>query len=157
MIHVLAPNRPNLPKIKSVFLAGSIEMGKAENWQNKLVNMFKNEEIIFFNPRRDTWNSNWVHDPTPGTKFHEQVEWELDYLKKADFVIFYFDPKTQSPITLLELGYVVGMKKEAVICCPDGYYRKGNVVMTSKINNIPVLNTFNELYESLLNKINFNI
>lgn len=49
MIHVKAPNR-----VKTVFLAGSIEMGKAEMWQDRLATTVADmEDIVLFNPRRD--------------------------------------------------------------------------------------------------------
>ena len=128
-----------------IFLAGSIEMGRAEPWQDRLANELVDQDVILFNPRREDWDSSWVQDPTPGTKFHEQVMWELDHINKADCVIFYFDPNTQSPITLLELGYVIGSRKQTIVCCPDGYFRKGNVVITSNLIGLPVLNSFEEL------------
>jgi len=36
--------------------------------------------------------------------FVEQVTWELNALAYADLILMYFDPRTKSPITLLELG-----------------------------------------------------
>jgi nucleoside 2-deoxyribosyltransferase len=138
-----------LPAVR-IFTAGSIEMGKATPWQDKLVKLFSDrDDIVFFNPRRADWNSSWVQDPTPGTQFHTQVSWELDHIEKADLVIFYFDPKTQSPITLLELGHCLGQDKPILVCCPDGYFRKGNVVIICERHNIKVMNTFDELATAL--------
>lgn len=149
MIHVKAPN-----KIKTVFLAGSIEMGKAEMWQERLAaNVADIEDVVLFNPRRDDWDSSWKQDPTPGTQFHEQVSWELEHIRKADLVVFYFDPNTQSPITLMELGFVIGSGMQALVCCPDGYFRKGNVVITSELTRTPVFNTFEELLRELRHKL----
>lgn len=138
-----------------IFTAGSIEMGKAEPWQDKLVNEFtENDNVVFFNPRRPDWDSSWVQDPTPGTQFHTQVSWELDHIEKANIVVFYFDPKTQSPITLLELGHTLGQYKNIIVCCPDGYFRKGNVVITCAKHNVEVLNTYEELVTNLKGQIN---
>src|SRR3990167_954336 len=109
----------------SVFLAGSIEMGKAENWQDKVERLLANEDIIIYNPRRDDWNSSWVQSKD-NPQFREQVEWELDHLEKADWAFFYFDPNTKSPITLLELG-LYAKKNEVILVCPEGFWRKGNV------------------------------
>ena len=40
-----------------VFLAGSIEMGAAENWQDAITKDFEDyEDLIFLNPRRDSWD-----------------------------------------------------------------------------------------------------
>lgn len=42
----------------SVFLAGSIEMGAAEDWQDKLTKLLNHPNIDYIlNPRRDDWDS----------------------------------------------------------------------------------------------------
>ena len=144
----------NMNGIIKIFTAGSIEMGKAEPWQDRLVKIFdNNDKVVFMNPRRADWDSSWAQDPTPGTKFHTQVSWELDHIEKADIVVFYFDPKTQSPITLLELGHCLGSHKRVIVCCPDGFFRKGNVVITCARHNVPVLNTFEDLVKELRKNI----
>lgn len=113
-----------------VFLAGSIEMGKAENWQTKVaLELGKIPTVTILNPRREQWDNSWEQSIT-NPVFKEQVDWELDCLEVADLVIFYFDPNTKSPITLLELGMMsqtVRFGKQLIVCCPNGFYRKGNV------------------------------
>jgi hypothetical protein len=47
-------------------------------------------------------------------------------MENADLIALYFDPKTKSPISLLELGLFANSKK-LVVCCPEGFWRKGNV------------------------------
>lgn len=112
-----------------VFLAGSIEMDTAENWQTKIANKLKQiDRLTILNPRRAQWDSSWeqsINHP----KFNEQVNWELDGIDSADTVLFYFDPNTKSPVTLMELGIVLGASedKNVIVCCPDGFWRKGNV------------------------------
>lgn len=115
----------------SVFLAGSIEMGKAEDWQTKLtdkiINNYNLEKLIVVNPRRDDWNNEWKQDKSD-SKFYEQVQWELNHIEASDFCVVYFDKDTKSPITLLELGIMSQMKPSNVIVyCPKGFYRYGNV------------------------------
>jgi hypothetical protein len=111
----------------SVFLAGSIEMGKAVDWQQKVTAALTPFDVAVLNPRRADWDSTWVQDIN-NPHFKGQVEWELLGLEKASKVIFYFDPQTQSPITLLELGFLAARAPEKMlVCCPDGFWRKGNV------------------------------
>jgi hypothetical protein len=135
----------------SIFLAGSIEMGLAEPWQEKLVNEFKDSGLTFLNPRRDDWDSSWEQKAS-NPQFSQQVNWELDALEYSDIIVFYFDPKTQSPITLMELGlfasYNLGCKP-IVVCCPDGFWRKGNVEIVCNRFGINVLNTFDELVKEM--------
>lgn len=149
MIEVKAPKRISFSKY-TVFLAGSIEMDTADRWQEKLVSKFSMyDNLQFLNPRRDDWDKN-IKQSISDPKFSEQVNWELDGIETADVVVFYFDPKTMSPITLLELGYVIGSGQEAIICCPDGFWRKGNIEIMAQREHVTLVNTFNELCEELL-------
>jgi hypothetical protein len=112
----------NMP---SVFLAGSIEMGKAVDWQTQLTNELQDLNVSVLNPRRDDWDSSW-EQKKENDQFREQVEWELEALEHCDVIALYFDPATKSPISLLELGIHTGGGK-LVVCCPEGFWRKGNV------------------------------
>ena len=128
-----------------MFLAGSIEMGNAEDWQAEIISLLPKDNTVILNPRRDDWDSSWeqsVNNP----QFCEQVEWELDALEKAHIILMHFDPKTKSPITLLELGLFAIKKPESLIVhCPDGYWRKGNVDMVCRRYGIQQVKTLEEL------------
>lgn len=134
MKHIKAPDRSYEPHSgMSVFFAGSIEMGAAEPWQEELAQKlsgFSDDELIVYNPRRPDWDSSWTQDPAEGTQFYDQVTWELDHIDKADLVVFYFDPNTKSPITLLELGTCLAKQKSVLVYCPEEYFRHGNVYLT---------------------------
>ena len=132
--------------MRSVFLAGSIEMGVAELWQDKVSEDLKGMYHIF-NPRRDSWDSSWEQS-IENSKFSQQVNWELDSLDKADYIIFYFDPKTKSPITLMELGLHAN-SRNILVCCPEGYWRKGNVDVVCNKYNIPMFETLNDIIRNL--------
>lgn len=136
-----------------VFLAGSIEMDIAEKWQTKLSEKLETiDNLTILNPRRNYWDSSWKQDIN-NMYFNEQVTWELDGIKNSDTIIFYFDPKTKSPITLMELGIVSQMPvdKNVIVCCPEGFYRKGNVdIVCSRMNhiNLLIVHNLNELIET---------
>ncbi len=111
---------------RSVFLAGSIEMGKAEDWQNSVGEILIANGWNVFSPRRDDWDSTWeqsINNP----QFRAQVEWELHALEECQAVLFYFQPYTLSPISLLEFGMHAPWFKRTALVCPEGYWRKGNV------------------------------
>jgi hypothetical protein len=123
---------------RSVFLAGSIEMGRAADWQTQLVSELARDDITFLNPRRDEWDATWrqsIDEP----RFRDQVEWELDGLDRADVIAMWFAPDTQAPITLLELGLHARGGK-LVVGCPDGYWRKGNIEIVCARHAIPLAN-----------------
>ncbi len=158
MIEIQSPNRPKYDDnfkydMPTIFLAGSIEMGIAENWQTKIVNSLKsNPFCAIFNPRRDNWDSSWEQKES-NSQFNEQVTWELDYIDKADLVLFYFDPNTKSPVTLLELGIALASKKNMIVCCPEGFYRKGNVDITCSKFGVKVYSKIDEVI-SILRELN---
>lgn len=131
-----------------VFLAGSIEMGKAEDWQERITKeLNKYDEIAVLNPRRDDWDSSW-EQTIENKDFKEQVEWELSSMEAADLIVMYFDKDTKSPITLLELGLNV-KGKQMVVCCPDGFYRKGNVEVVCDYYGFELIHSFDELIDRL--------
>lgn len=125
---------------KTVFLAGSIEMGAARDWQDELI-MFledalpEDTHVTIFNPRRKDWDSSWVQSKD-NPQFRQQVEWELECLGKADLIVMHFVPGTMSPISLLELG--LHSDKSIIVYCPEGFARKGNVDIVCEKLNIPV-------------------
>lgn len=131
----------------SIFLAGSIEMGMAEDWQKRVVNSLKDVNCTILNPRRDVWDKTWVQSKD-NPKFREQVEWELDGIESANAVFFYFDPNTKSPITLMELGLVAGSNTQfCYVCCPEGFWRKGNVDIVCERNDITMFESLDVAIE----------
>lgn len=135
---------------KSIFLAGSIEMGSAEDWQSELASRLL-VDFNVFNPRRDEWDPSWEQKfETP--HFSQQVRWELDALDKADIILIYFSPNTKSPISLLELGLYASSGKVHVVC-PEGFWRKGNVDIVCNTYNIPQYRTINEFVDFYLKNV----
>lgn len=128
-MQIIFPDTPLLFEndLPSVFLAGSIDMGKAIDWQQSLCNELSKAQWngYVLNPRRPDWDNSWEQhiDNIP---FRKQVEWELEGLEKASLIVFYFAPESKAPITLLELGLHAKSGK-CVVCCPEGFWRKGNI------------------------------
>jgi hypothetical protein len=119
-----------------VFLAGSIEMGAAEDWQASLTAALGDLDVAVLNPRRDDWDSSW-RQSIDDARFRGQVEWELDGLDRADLVAMWFAPDTRAPITLLELGLTARAGK-LVVGCPEGYWRRGNVEVVCARFGLPL-------------------
>jgi nucleoside 2-deoxyribosyltransferase len=154
VIEVKAPARFDHSYSYRIFLAGSIEMGTAEKWQNRLAKDLAEQEVVLLNPRRDDWDSSWVQEAS-NPQFAEQVNWEQDEMVNADTVIFYFDPTTKSPITLMELGLMLGLApRKVIVCCPDGFWRKGNVEIMCYRHRVPMVSSYQELINKLLSKLN---
>lgn len=141
----------------SIFLAGSIEMGTAIDWQQKVADYFKHsavcDRVVLFNPRRDNWDSSWEQS-IENPQFYQQVNWELNALEKCDLIFMYFAPNTKSPISLLELGKFADSHK-LIVCCPEGFWRKGNVDIVCDRYGIPAYPDFNNAICALESKIAF--
>lgn len=149
---VIAPNKwQREAEQKIVFLAGSIAMGLAEEWQAEIGNKLAELGIMVLNPRRTNWDASWVQH-IENDLFREQVEWELQGLEQSDWIIFYFAPDTQAPVTLLELGLWARSGK-CVVCCPDGFWRKGNVDIVCARYQVPQVSSLQGLYDFLQKRI----
>jgi hypothetical protein len=127
----------------SIFLAGTIDMGNSEDWQTKIANRYKDKDLVFYNPRRDSWDSSW-EQTIENPQFYQQVNWELNALDKCDIIILNFLETSQSPISLLELGLYANTKK-IFVCCPDKFYRSGNVQVVCDRIGIPIFQNIEEL------------
>ena len=147
MIKIQAPN-PTPSEYKdnfTLFLAGSISMETAEHWQKRVVEALKDcKRLTIYNPRRADWDSSWVQS-IDNPQFREQVEWELDHLGKSNLVIFYFDPSTKSPITLMELGMMSNpWSPLTLVVCPKGFWRRGNVEIFCNREGIEFFETLDD-------------
>lgn len=109
----------------------------------KIIAATEKLDITFLNPRRKNWDASWK-ESVENPQFKEQVNWELNALELADWIIFYFDKATKSPITLLELGLFATSKK-LMVCCPEGYWKKGNVDIVCQRNQIPQVDNLKAL------------
>lgn len=154
--HVKAPTFADYSG-KKVFLAGSIEMGAAPKWQPIVADALASSVklragLTIIDPRRDDWDSSWqqrIDDPA----FNEQVNWELSNIDSSDLIFFYLAPGTVSPISLMELGYVLGAKKQVVVCCPLEFARSGNVDVICARHNVYVHRTLESAIEAAVWKL----
>jgi hypothetical protein len=141
-----------------VFLAGSIEQGTAAEWQETFTHYMTrldhpSKELVLLNPRRDEWDASWEQSIN-NSVFKEQVEWELSGLEIADWVIMYFDPNTKSPVTLLELGLIANLTpRKMLVCCPQGFYRKGNVDIVCQRYHVRQYDTLQAISDMLIKSV----
>ena len=134
-----------------LFLGGSIDMGKASDWQRDMVAALAGERVAILNPRRPDWNPAWKPEASD-PNFRQQVEWELAALDSADIIILYFAPGSQSPVSLLEMGLHARSGK-LIIYCPDGFWRKGNVDITAERYGAKQVSSFDELLREVRARI----
>lgn len=154
---IFPPDRPRLSSSLSIFLAGTIDMGNSVDWQTEFTKGLEltGYDLTVLNPRRPEWDSSWAQDIS-NESFRGQVEWELDHIDEADFVVMNFLPDSQSPITLMELGYIAGKNDswtEALVCCPPGFWRRGNVQVICARHQIAIFDDMLSLHVALAKRI----
>jgi len=132
----------------SVFLAGSIEQDRADQWQGYVISKLSHIRVAVFNPRRSQWKSS-LEQSINNPEFTAQVNWELDHLENANVVFFNFDQDTMSPISLAELGYVLGRNyhcktQEVIVVCPKRFWRSGNVEIMCQRGGFTLFDQLND-------------
>lgn len=155
MRQFVPPLRIRSPKAPSpsVFLAGSIDMGSARDWQKQFVSEFEPFPGSILNPRRDDWDSSWKQEDSD-PKFREQVEWELDFMASADYVFMFISSESKAPITLLEFGYLAhSFPSKLFVCVEEGFYRRGNIEVICRRQGIPLFKDFKTAVETFKIKI----
>lgn len=145
--HDVPPNAIHKQEF-SVFLAGSIEMGKAILWQKRMASLLQHLPISVYNPRRGEWNSASTAEQRK-KDFHVQVDWELNALETASVICFFFDQATLSPVTMFELG-LWSQSKKVVVCCNRKFWKWGNVEHVCVRYGIPLAESFEELTPLIL-------
>ena len=130
----------------SIFLAGTIDMGSAVDWQAEAAELLRAKEgnYLLFNPRQNEWH------PEREGEMDYQVNWELEHLEKADYILMCFLPGSQSPVTLLELGLYARSGKLKVICS-ENYYRYDNVRVTCERYHTPLFGTLEDAVNNIVN------
>ena len=123
-------------------------MGAAEEWQTRLTAALAHLPVTILNPRRLDWDSSWEQRHY-NEQFRTQVNWELDGMDDAYIIALYFARDAKAPVTLLELGLYAGSGK-MIVCCPDGFYRKGNVEIICARSGVPLVDSFDDFLEKIL-------
>jgi hypothetical protein len=166
-MQILYPTEPIIkdPRKIYIFLAGTIDNGDSLDWQSQLpedikknVNIISEDlinRIVLVNPRRLDWDISW-EQKYENDKFREQVNWELSSLEMSDIILMNFLPNSKSPITLLEFGLHVKSQKPMFICCPNEFYRVGNIDVTAKFYGKHVSKTQNQTLINMLKYISLN-
>lgn len=123
-----------------VYLAGAIDMGSAENWQQYVIKRLAHEaNLILLNPRREFFTSEMEV---------EQIEWELKAMEDSNQIMIWFPASSKAPISLLELGLFVRSGK-LLVGIENGYYRQKNVEITSRRYGAPIFYSLDEVIEAI--------
>lgn len=135
----------------SIFLAGSIDMGAAIDWQHMLAERLSDLNLMILNPRRLSWDNTW-RQSIDHPLFREQVEWELDALDYATHIVMFFSGTSKAPITLLELGLHAKGGRLLIACEPE-FWRRGNVEIIAHRYQIPLFESLQELEGELRERL----
>ena len=124
-----------------IFLAGAIDMGRADEWQHKIISMLQhNDDLVLLNPRREEF--------TPDT-LDPQIRWELNALTRVDAIIMWFPKGAAAPISLLETGLYMTSGK-LIIGAEAGFYRRRNLELTCEYYGVALHETLGQIAEAAL-------
>lgn len=139
-MEVQAPQYAVWPtSLPSVFVGGTIDNGKARNWQRDLVSSLRDRcpSVVCLNPRRDEWD---------GGDGARQVAWEMYMQRRSDYKVYWFEPKYLSPVTLAGVA-MFGDKRTVVGCSADYAYRE-NLLKFQEVRGFKMVETWDEFVEA---------
>lgn len=132
-----APSLTSATYDKSLFIAGGIT--NCPNWQHELIDALQNLEITIYNPRREKFPAD---NPVAA---REQIAWEFNKLRKANYVSFWFCQETLCPITLFELGATMERTDNCIIGVHPEYKHRYSVEVQANLKNHTVLYSLSDL------------
>ncbi|EJT68266.1 hypothetical protein GGTG_14155 [Gaeumannomyces tritici R3-111a-1] len=147
-----APSEEAPRGVRSVFLAGTTSRVDTTDWRETLSSLLSETTITIYNPYRPDWDSTWRED-VDFAPYRQQVEWELDMQEKVDTIVVYFHPATQAPISLLELGLCARVPGKAIVCCPEGYWKRGNVQMVCQRYGVEMVESIEGLRDAIVKRM----
>lgn len=149
---IYAPSQEPPRGVKSVFLAGTTSRVDATDWREILSSLLADTPVTIYNPYRADWDSTWREDVN-FAPYREQVQWELDKQEKAEIVVLYFHPATQAPISLLEFGLCARTPGKAIVLCPEGYWKRGNVQIVCQRYGVEVVESVEGLRDAIIKRL----
>lgn len=112
-------------KSSTLFLAGGIT--DCPDWQQEMVQLLHDTDLILLNPRRANFP---MHDPTAAS---QQISWEHRHLRLADAISFWFCAEVLQPITLYELGAWSMTDKPLFVGVHPDYPRRQDVEIQTQL------------------------
>lgn len=142
-IHVIAPyedvQAEKLPI--SIFLAGSIEMGKAPEWQKEIIKTLAHHPFAIYNPRR---GPEFKWEAGNDALFKEQVDWEHKHLTESSIIAMFISGETKAPISLMEMG-MFATSGRLILACEKNFWRFGNVEWVCRYYGITLVHSLDDL------------
>ena len=127
----------------TVFLAGSIKIGKATKQQIAFTLALLDLLVTVFNLRCNNQNLTQKQDILH-LKFNKQVIQKYNCLNKVNVIAIYFKPSTLSSISLLELGKYTKSRK-IVVYCLDRFQKRGNIQIEYYQKRVLLVETIEKL------------
>lgn len=127
--------------IPLVFLAGAIDMGEADNWQERVIIALEQiDDFVLLNPRRKVF--------TEETET-EQINWELNALEMCNLIMMWFPKDADAPISLFETGLYLRSGK-LLLGVENGFFREKNLLITAQKYHVPVHHSLDQLIEIVI-------
>lgn len=143
MKYVEALERPEVYD-GALFMAGGIT--NCWDWQQEMRGLLEESGYMLLNPRRANFP---IGDPNAA---QEQIEWEYNMLRRAEYIMFWFPEETICPIVLYELGAWSMTGKHIFVGVHPDYERRRDVEIQTKLvrPNVEIVYSLVELSEQIL-------
>lgn len=120
-----------VPKNKLIlFLAGSIDLELEGNWRGEVCDEL-GTHLNYFDPTHEN------HAKLDRLGWKKHIEWELEAMEMADYILLNFLPNATSPISLVELG-LNSLSKKLIVSCPKEFYQSQYIHVFCSHYSIPV-------------------
>lgn len=122
-----------------VFIAGGIS--GCRDWQKDFIEKIgEYPNLVLFNPRREEYILS------EGVEAVNQISWEHQALFHSDLIAFWFCEETLCPITLFELGKMLGQRKNVIVGSDLGYKRLFDLNVQLRLEGYSGVHTDFELF-----------
>lgn len=84
--------------------------------------LWEQKDLLLINPRRVGFNKD------DKSMEKHQIDWEYRHINYSNLLLFWFPCETLCPITLFELGKIVGSNRRFVIGAHPDYKRRTDLI-----------------------------
>lgn len=135
-----------------IFLGGSLSVSEMINsWRDEVASGLSDYDVTILNPERDDLE-DWVDDES-NPEFLTHVNWVMSALVHADTVLMYFDPSTESPVSMMEFG-MLAKNRNLMVCCPDSFHKSSIVKIVCNEYDVSLSSDKESFMRNIKNHLN---
>ena len=125
----------------TVFLGGNMK----SPWRKEVIDLLSEQDLdmVILDPTVNDWETKIGSEDADNPAFVAQTNWEHMGLIMADVEVFFYDDKSISPITLVEMGLYKSIN--SIVHLSDDYEKAAYIRYVSRRFGLPVVQSVKEL------------